>query len=361
MRTISKSLVLIAIGLLLSSGQGQSQDDTAARLHILKLIGSEGRFVIPTDGQQAEVFRRIDRLDIDQDGTLSRTEFSEQDDGFTAEVRERIFNSADIDHDKSLTYDEFEEHLVVTDEARAIFATIDSNGVQTVSESEFIAHCKGESSTVARSAFLRLNADKNGSLTLPKFLATFSEWACLEQPPVTARLVAKQKAYPLPAENQTDAFRARIKSETDVDKLPPVPKVNLVLVIRNVSNEPVAVWPRGSVDEATVTVKGDGLVRPDSLQGAGGSSSGTTPQPIIQPGKTFRVKVRSLNPQENFIDNAYWTKPGEYQISASYPVYQNLPPHLPELFPNQPKPTGKPKRFHVTAPPITVLVTNEKP
>ena len=84
--------------------------------------------------------------------------------------------------------------------------------------------------------------------------------------------------------------------------------------------------------------------------------SASTPQPVIEPGKTFRIPVRSLNPLANGLDNAYWTEPGEYQISASYPVYQNLPPRLPALFPNQPKPTGKPKKFIATSPPVTVVV-----
>ena len=131
-------------------------------------------------------------------------------------------------------------------------------------------------------------------------------------------------------------------------------------MITNDSDQPVAVNPGGSIDEATVTVEGNGLVRPESLQGAGGSSSATTPQPVIQPGETFRVRVRSLNPQENYIDNAYWTKPGAYRISASYPVYQNLPPHLPALFPDQPEPTGKPKRFVITASPVTVQVVSDR-
>ena len=119
----------------------------------------------------------------------------------------------------------------------------------------------------------------------------------------------------------------------------------------NISNEPVSISPGGSIEEPKVTVAGPGLVRPDSLQGGGGSSSASTPQPLIRPGQKIRMRIRSLNPEGIVFDNVYWTQPGEYEMSASFPVYQNLSPHLPELFPNQPLPTGKRKRFLVTSPP----------
>ena len=354
---ILTSLILIVCGLLLNGGQAWSQRDTDNRLSILQLMGAEGRFVIPSRKQQTEIFRQFNRLDIDEDGLLSRTEFSKSDDQLPMDVQDRIFLYADIDRNKLLTHEEFAEHIVVLDEARAIFAKIDLNNDLSVNRQEFNAINETE---MAENAFPQLDINADDVLALPEFLTRFCEWSRLEQPPVTARLIAKQKTYPLPAEYQTKEFRSRIRSETDIEKLPPVPAVNLVLVIKNVSDKPVTIWPGGSIDEATVTVTGDGLVRPDNLQGGGGSSSGTTPQPVIQPGKAFRVRIRSLNLLENFIDNAYWTRPGEYQISASYPVFQNLPPHLPELFPNQPKITGKPKRFQVVAPPVTVVVVNEE-
>jgi len=352
-------LALVAFGCLLHVDAVHSAGNDDDRLQLLKAMGAEGRFVMPTRDQQDDIYQRFDKQDVDQNGVLSATEFIDQNDGFTPDIRDRLFAAADLDHDKSLTHDEFAEHVVVAGEAQAIFSNIDADGDGIVIPQEFAQHSQIGERDAADLAFSRFDTNKNGSLNFHEFLATFSEWTRLEQPPVTARLIAKQKTYKLAKQHQTEAFRKQIELETDIDRLPPVPKVNLVLVIQNVSNEPVIVWPRGSVDEATVMVEGDGLVRPENLQGAGGAGTGTTPQPVIQPGKTFRIPVRSLNPLENFLDNVYWTKPGEYRISASYPVYQNLPPHLPELFPNQPKPTGKPKRFHVTAPPVPVQVVAE--
>lgn len=354
------SSILITFVFLMSSAEAQDHSGKRSRLQTLKRLGAEGRFVMPDREQQIGIFRRFSKYDVNDDGELSRNEFVAEENDLERDVQERIFTSADLNNDDSLTHDEFSEHVVVMSEGHAIFSATDSDANGSISPTEFAACCQVDTTESATAGFLLFDGNKDDRLTKAEFLSCFCEWTRFEQPPVKARLIARKKIYPLPAEFQTDVFRKRITSATDIDQLPPVPKVNLVLVLTNESNQPVAVNPGGSIDEATVTVEGDGLVRPDSLQGAGGSSSATTPQPVIPPGETFRVRVRSLNPQENYIDNAYWTKPGEYRISASYPVYQNLPPHLPALFPDQPEPTGKPKRFIITASPITVQVVSDR-
>jgi hypothetical protein len=115
------------------------------------------------------------------------------------------------------------------------------------------------------------------------------------------------------------------------------------------------IWPGGSIDEPELSVDGPGIVSPESLQGFSGSSSATTPQPVILPGEKYRIPIKSLNPGGFSLDNVYWTEPGEYTITATYPVWKNLPPHLPGLFKN-PEPKGPPIKFLVKTPPVKVKV-----
>lgn len=351
--------MLISIVFLVSSSEAQIDPQQIFRLQILKRLGAEGRFVMPGHDEQVSIFQRFYRLDADDDGVLTRSELVEDREGIPAEIRTRVFKAADLDDSNDLNHDEFSEQVIVVSEGRSILEKIDADADRRVTPGELAAHCRLDVAKIERE-FSLFDENGDGTLTRAEFLACFCEWTRYEQPPVTARLVARKKTYRLSPEFQTDAFRQRIISETDIDQLPPVPKVNIVLTITNTGDEPVLVNPRGSIEKATVTIEGEGLVRPENLQGGGGSSSVSTPQPVVQPGGKFRVSVRSLNPQENFVDNVYWTKPGTYQISASYCVYQNLPPHLPELFPDQPKPTGKPRRFVVTAPPVTVQVVSDR-
>jgi len=338
--------------------QSRTEDDHGLVIDILKQMKVSGRFAIPTRQQQTQSFRQFTQQDTNEDGALSISEFLTRDNDNGEQFRKRIFRIADIDSDGVLSHEEFRENYVVIDEANSIFETLDLDKSGKVTEKEFAEHIQIDGINSDKAAFILFDATKDGNLDRSEVVTALSKWMRLEQPQVTARLIVKQKVYRLPVEYQTESFRRRIEQETDIDKLPPVPKVSLILVLKNVGSEPVIVWPRGSIDEPALSVTGDGLVRPENLRGAGGSSSGTTPQPVIHPGRTFRIKVSSLNPLENFIDNVYWTKPGEYRISASYPVYQNLPPHLPELFPNQPQPTGKPKRFIVTTKSVTVQVSD---
>ena len=155
-----------------------------------------------------------------------------------------------------------------------------------------------------------------------------------------------------------EGFRKRI-SEEDCDKLPAPPKVDLVLVLRNTGKDPVMIWPGGGIDEPELAVTGPGLVVPDSLESFSCSNSATTPQPVILPGEKFRIPIKSLNPGGFSLDNVYWSEPGEYTITATYPVWKNLPPHLPGLF-KHPEPQGPPIRFLVKTPPVKVKVVTGK-
>lgn len=77
--------------------------------------------------------------------------------------------------------------------------------------------------------------------------------------PVEARLIVKKSKYVRPKEQQGKAFRKRIEEETDTDKLPASPKVDLVLELKNVSQEDVMIWPGGGITAPDMKVVGSGM------------------------------------------------------------------------------------------------------
>ncbi|MDF1744103.1 MAG: hypothetical protein P1V19_10420, partial [Gimesia sp.] len=170
--------------------------------------------------------------------------------------------------------------------------------------------------------------------------------------PVEARLIVKQSKYVLPKGRYGNAFRKQIEEETDSDKLPAAPKVNLVLELKNISQKDVMIFPRGSIIYPDLTVKGKGVVQPENLRSISGESSGSSIQPTIAPGKSYRLSISSLNPNGGTAWY-YWCEPGEYTITATYTVYTGLPPFP---FPEKTKPKGKPQKYTVTTPPIKVKV-----
>ena len=176
------------------------------------------------------------------------------------------------------------------------------------------------------------------------------------RPPVEARLVVKQSKYVLPKDRHGDAFRRRIVEEMDTSRLPPPPRVDLVLELRNVSDEDVMIWPRGAVTCPDLIVEGKGVVEPENLRSISGQSSGTGVQPTIKPGKTRHISIQSLNPQGG-TPWYFWNQPGEYTIKATYTVWTGLPPFP---FPGDKQPAGKPQKYEVTTPPVKVQVVLEE-
>lgn len=173
--------------------------------------------------------------------------------------------------------------------------------------------------------------------------------------PIAARLIVKKAKYVLPKEQHGKAFRNQIAEETDTDNLPPPQKVNLVLELKNTSQEDVMIWPRGAITYPDLIVEGPGVVQPENLTTISGESSGTSVQPTIAPGETHRITITSLNPNGG-TTWFYWCEPGEYTIKASYKVHTGLPPFP---FPDNKKVVGRPQQYEVTTPPVKVQVVLE--
>ncbi|MCB9921854.1 MAG: hypothetical protein H6822_06715 [Planctomycetaceae bacterium] len=173
--------------------------------------------------------------------------------------------------------------------------------------------------------------------------------------PVEARLVAKRSKYVLPKDQHGEVFRKQIEEETDADKLPASQKIDLVLELKNISKRDVMIWRGGVMTTPELEVGGPGVISPESLMTFFGGGSGTGVQPTIAPGKTHRIRIKSLNPGYD-TPSRYWCEPGEYTIKASYVVYTGLP-SFP--FPDKKQPQGAPQRFVITTTPIKVQIVVE--
>lgn len=297
------------------------------------------------------------RLDADGDDCLSTKEFIDEGTYLTRQAREGIFGASDSDESGFVTEDEYVVNRVITDEAKGIFGAMDKNGDGRLVEAEFVIAGKVEDKAFAAQVFRGFDLDGDGQLAIPEYLRVWGQWA--REAPVAARLIVKQGTYVLPKEWQSEGFRKRIREEKDGEKLPAPPEIDLVLELHNTGDDPVMIWPGGGIDEPELTVAGPGVVTPDSVETFSVSSWAMTPQPVILPGKKYEISVESLNPSGSSLYDVYWTEPGEYTITATYPVWKNLPPHLPGLF-KSPEPQGPPIRFVVKTRPVRVVVVGSE-
>ena len=347
---------LLLVTLFATTADAQTENVKPHGRKILALIGAKME-----DGGSPErlasyksIFKR---LDANSDDWLNQKEFVDDGKYLTRRARQGIFLASDSDRNGYVSEGEYVVNRVITDEAKEIFKKIDRDGNGELTSLEFVANGSIADEKLAADVFQSLDADGDGKLLIPEYLRVWGRWA--RESPVTARLIVKQETYILPREWEDAKFRKQIVDEEDGDKLPDPPKVRLVLELRNTSEKPVMIWPRGHVDEPQITISGPGIVEPENLRSFSGNSSVTTPQPVIQPGKRHRITIKSLNPGGFSSDNVYWTKAGEYTITATYPVWKNLPPHPPQLF-DQPGPQGPPMKFLVKTPPCKIKVVAER-
>lgn len=330
-----------------------------AALHGRKILATMGARLenSGTPERLASYEAIFSRLDTNRDGWLNRQEFVEDGRYLTRQARQGIFRASDSDQDGFVSHDEYVVNRVITDEAKQLFHKMDQDQDSAVTNIEFVAGAGIADQDLAADVFEAFDTDSDRRLRIPEYLRVWGQWA--REAPVVAKLIVKQDTYVLPRTWQGESFGKRIQDEQDGERLPAAPKVNLVLELHNTGDEPVMIWPAGNVDEPALTVRGPGVVMPESLQSFSAASSTTTPQPVIWPGKRHQMTIESLNPGGFSLDNVYWTKAGQYTIAATYPVWKNLPPHLPQLF-GQPEPKGPPIKFLVRTPPCTVNVVAEQ-
>ncbi|MFP6764383.1 MAG: hypothetical protein VB858_12220 [Planctomycetaceae bacterium] len=110
-----------------------------------------------------------------------------------------------------------------------IFTRLHASHDMQVTRTEFSNRSHIRDTKLAENTFLRLDQKADKSLTPAECLPV---WDRREQPPVITPLIVKRQTCVLPAKYLTLKFRRRIEAEVDVNKLPPVPKIRLILELK---------------------------------------------------------------------------------------------------------------------------------
>ena len=144
-------------------------------LQILALLGAKGE-----DGVQPgklEEYRRVfGFLDANDDGNLSTKEFVEDGKYLTRQARHGIFGASDANGDGVVSEQEYVINRIITDEAKAILATMDEDGDGIVTQEEFLGH-SGLPKDLAQAVFSEFDTDGNSELVIPEYLRVWGRWA----------------------------------------------------------------------------------------------------------------------------------------------------------------------------------------
>jgi hypothetical protein len=126
--------------------------------------------------------------------------------------------------------------------------------------------------------------------------------------PLEARLTSKKEVYPLSLGGKTPEDFAR---QIGRSNLPPAPKVDLVLTLRNTGTKPLTIDAEVSV---RLHVTGAGAMNhPGEIYQTEGRIT-ERKTVTLAPGKTHEIPVQSLDRGDS--KRSYWLLPGEYTLHA---------------------------------------------
>jgi hypothetical protein len=143
---------------------------------ILKSFGYRGVGAV-TERQAASYRRVFGFLDANRDGRHSKREYIDNGVHMNSRARRGIFQASDSDRDGFVSRAEYVENRIITDEAKAIFAGIDSNGDGRMTAHELVLSGKFATEAMSSQAFEALDTDRNGFLVIPEFLRVWGRWA----------------------------------------------------------------------------------------------------------------------------------------------------------------------------------------
>jgi Ca2+-binding EF-hand superfamily protein len=169
------------VGKLFAEAFLEPSDETDSRvggktpLEILAILGAKGEAAVqPT---KVEEYRRIfGFIDTDDDGKLSTKEFIEDGRYMTRQARQGIFRASDANSDDVVSETEYITNRIITDEAKAIMATMDADGDGKVARAEFAAR-SGLPEDLSKAVFNKFDTDGNGELIIPEYLRVWGRWA----------------------------------------------------------------------------------------------------------------------------------------------------------------------------------------
>jgi hypothetical protein len=165
--------------------------------------------------------------------------------------------------------------------------------------------------------------------------------------PLEAKLTSEKDSYPLNLDGKTpEEFAKYFRG----DKLPPSPKVDLVLTLRNAGTKPLAINPDFLVGLYLI---GDGAVNHPWEPYQTVFQLGDEPKKVtLEPGKTYQIPIRSL--ARDHSRQSYWLLPGEYTLHAGVFVHVSSAPDGTE------KASDGSGFASIKAPPLKVKVVLEK-
>jgi RNA polymerase sigma factor (sigma-70 family) len=137
--------------------------------------------------------------------------------------------------------------------------------------------------------------------------------------PVAARLVAKKYRYELDRGGLSEEeYAKRIKEGAKAGRPLPPPAVELVLELRNTGMKEIDILTGGDATVLVLDLKGPGAVSvtPNLLA----TLEFRMPKKInLAPGKSLDLPIKSLSHGLRGVGHmAYWTKPGQYTLTATY-------------------------------------------
>jgi len=133
------------------------------------------------------------------------------------------------------------------------------------------------------------------------------------------RLVVKKGVHALDLGGKTsEEFREQVaKAEKVRGVMPTPPVVDLVLEVHNKGSKKVTVYIDGPNTHLTLELKGPGAVSAKVKQ-SGISTADSADTVTLAPGRSYSIPIMQLK-AGTFLEPQYlyWTKPGEYTLSAT--------------------------------------------
>jgi hypothetical protein len=146
--------------------------------------------------------------------------------------------------------------------------------------------------------------------------------------PLELSVTGKTTKYTLDLGGQTaEEFRKAVDAAAKAGRRPPAaPAVDLAVEIKNTSDKPVQVWISGDPVVLTLTLKGKGAV--NVAPPLAFTEEFRSPRAVeIAAGKSHTIPVKALvSGYRGAAHWAYWTEPGEYELTATMKTGVNPAP-----------------------------------
>jgi hypothetical protein len=138
--------------------------------------------------------------------------------------------------------------------------------------------------------------------------------------PLELRFVAKKSNYPLNLRGlSAEGFQQELSEAKKTGKYPAPPAVDLVLELHNTGKKDLTVHVEGDANVVVLDLRGPAAVTVTPLRPA--TQEFRVPKTVVIPaGKSYKFPaIKSLTYGfRGDAQQAYWTKPGTYTLTASY-------------------------------------------